>query len=312
MPTLRTVKSLDRASHKRTDAAWFAERCADKTSRTLILVDLKPAIRTSEARDEAALRWFSNDDLGKFGLAQWPRCFLGLDTAGTAHFSMAISEHRAVAVPEGPFALRPFVDLRTLAVQGQLTPEELSMVGAARSLAEWHAHTRHCGSCGSATDIRDGGWKRQCFACKKEVFPRTDPVVIMLVTHKDECLISHEPRFKAYDERMFSILAGFLEPGEDIEHAVRREVREEVGLEVGAVTYQESQPWPFPHSLMIGCRAEAKSKKLTLDPAEIAEARWVGRDELRLILDRKHPEKITAPGQHAIALKLLKRFLAGK
>ena len=229
MPTLGAVKSLDRASHKRTDAEWLGQQAASAASRTLLLVDLKPAIVSTGERANPALRWFPPADIAALGLADWPRHFLGLEPSGAPCFAVAISEHRAMAVPGGPFALRPYVDLRTLALAGQLAPEDLSIAGAARALLEWHANCRCCGHCGSATDIKDGGWRRRCFACGKDFFPRTDPVVIMLVTHGDKCLISHEPRFKSIQERMFSTLAGFLEPGEDIEHAVKREVMEGTG-----------------------------------------------------------------------------------
>jgi NAD+ diphosphatase len=130
----------------------------------------------------------------------------------------------------------------------------------------------------------------------------------MLVTHGDRCLLAHEAR---YMEGMYSALAGFLEPGEDIEHAVRREVKEEVGLELHDVVYQESQPWPFPHSLMIGCRAEAVSDRLAIDKTEIADARWFGRDELRAMLEGRHPDRLNVPGPHAIAYKLVKAFVEG-
>lgn len=311
MPTLGSVKSLDRVSHKRADADWLAAQAASDASRTLLLVDLKPAIVSNAEQTQAQLRWLPHAKIAALGLADWPRHFMGLDPAQVPHFAIAITEHRAIATPGGPFSVRPYVDLRTLAVQGQLTPEELSIAGAARALTEWHSNCRCCGHCGSATDTKDGGWRRKCFACGKEFFPRTDPVVIMLVTHGDRCLISHEPRFKDIQLRMFSTLAGFLEPGEDIEHAVRREVMEEVGLEIGEVRYQESQPWPFPHSLMLGCRAEAKTMDLKLDPAEIEEARWVDRAELAIILEGRHPEHLTLPGKHAIAYKLLRAFLEG-
>ena len=311
MPTLRAVKSLDRMSHKRADGDWLAAQAASARSRMLLLVDLKPAIVSNVAQTESSLRWFSHSEIEALNLSSWPRHFLGLAPDTAPHFAAAISEHRAIAAPGGPHSIRPYVDLRTLMVQGQLTPEELSIAGCARGLCEWHANCRHCGHCGSATDIKDGGWKRKCFGCGKEWFPRTDPVVFMLVTHGDKCLISHEPRFKDYAKRMFSTLAGFLEPGEDVEHAVRREVMEEVGLDVGQVIYQESQPWPFPHSLMIGCRAEAKSMAMKLDPAEIEEARWIGRDELKAALEGRHPDNITLPGKHAVAYKLLTAFLAG-
>ena len=311
MPTLGAVKTLDRVSHKRSDTGWLAEQANLTTSRTLLLVDLKPTIVSNADQTQSSLRWFSAAEINGLGLAGWPLHFLGLEPSGAPCFAAAISEHRAIAATGGPFSLRPYVDLRTLMVQGQLSPEELSIAGAARALSEWHVNGRHCGHCGSATDVKDGGWRRKCIACGKEYFPRTDPVVIMLVTHGDKCLISHEPRFKSIQEKMFSTLAGFLEPGEDVEHAVRREVKEEVGLDVGAVTYQESQPWPFPHSLMIGCRAEALATEMTLDPNEIAEARWVSRPELELLLAGRHPEGLTVPGKHAIARKLLEAFLKG-
>jgi NAD+ diphosphatase len=310
MPTLRAVKSLDRLSARRTDTARLDGLARLPNSRTLLLVDLKPCILSNADRSETALRWFSPLQLEQLGLGDLPQNFLGLDPAGVPHFFAVIGEGRARPDPAAPSSLEPYVDLRTLMVQGQLDPEQNSIAGAARALAEWHINCRHCGHCGSKTEIKDGGWRCKCIACGKDFFPRTDPVVIMLVTHGDTCLISHEPRFKSIQEKMFSTLAGFLEPGEDVEHAVRREVMEEVGLDVGKVTYQESQPWPFPHSLMIGCQAEALGTELKLDPTEIAEARWIGRAELALMLERRHPEGQTLPGKHAIARKLLEAFLA--
>lgn len=310
MPTLGSVKALDRASHLRTNTEWQVARREDSGSQFLLLIDLKPAILANEVKTETRLRWFSHDELAAFGLAEQPVNFLGIDGTGRAHFAMPITEHRARLVPGGPFILKPYVDLRSLAIQGALVPDELSLAGLARGLAEWHINCRCCGHCGSATDIKDGGWRRRCWSCGRDHFPRTDPVVIMLVTHGDTCLISHEPRFKDIQDRMFSALAGFLEPGEDIEHAVRREVKEEVGLDVGKVSYLESQPWPFPHSLMIGCFAEATDKGLTLDPNEIAEARWITRDDALAMLERRHPEGLTVPGPHAIANKLIRHFIA--
>jgi len=309
MPTLRAVKSLDRVSQKRSDADWLAAQVRRPESRTLLLVDLKPAIVSNLDRTQSSLRWFSLAEIQALGLADGPRHFLGLDSSGAPNFAISITGRRAALATGTTVATEPAVDLRSLLLQGQLAPEELSIAGCALALTEWHANCRHCGHCGSATEVKDGGWRCKCIACGKEQFPRTDPVVIMLVTHGNTCLISHEPRFKSLQEKMFSTLAGFLEPGEDVEHAVRREVKEEVGLEVGAVTYQESQPWPFPHSLMIGCRAESTGTELRLDPGEIAEARWIGRAELALALDGRHPEGITLPGKHAIARKLLEAFL---
>ena len=312
MPTLGTVKSLDRCTSRRTDAAWLAEKGKAPDTRYLVLVDMKLAVGPAGENGPTGLRWLSESEVEPLGLLDDPHTFLGIDASGRAHFSLPITEHRAGSVPGGLKALEPLSDLRPLMVAGQLSIDELAIAGEARALAEWHLNSRCCGHCGSNTDVKDGGWRRRCFACGKEVFPRTDPVVIMLVTHGDTCLISHEPRFKQLQTRMFSALAGFLEPGEDIEHAVRREVLEEVGVRIGAVTYQESQPWPFPHSLMIGCRAEALGNELKLDPAEIEEARWVTREDVRMMLAGRHPEGITLPGKHAIAHKLLTAFAEGR
>lgn len=307
MPTVGTVKLLNRSSPRRTDETWQADRLGAAETRFLLLIDLKPAISSNEERTQGSLRWFSHEEVGALGLARDPAVFLGLDQQSRCYFSIAITEHRARTVPGGPFSLKPYVDLRSLAVQGVLTPDELSLAGQARAIAEWHTNARCCGHCGSATDIKDGGWRRKCWSCGRDHFPRTDPVVIMLVTRGDRCLLAASPRFS---NKLVSALAGFLEPGEDIEHAVRREVKEEVGIDVGHVTYQESQPWPFPHSLMIGCQAEGLNEEIVADPEEITLARWFSREEAAAMLEDRHPEGFSAPGRHAIAYKLLKAFVA--
>ena len=187
---------------------------------------------------------------------------------------MAVTEHRTRHVPGAIEKLRPIVDLRSLAMQGIMSPEELSLCGQARALAQWHENARCCGHCGGTTLVKDGGWRRKCWACGLEWFPRTDPVVIMLITDGERCLLAHEHR---YGDKMYSTLAGFIEPGEDIEHAVRREVLEETNIKVGEVKYHSSQPWPFPHSLMLGCIGQAETTDITIDSGEIAEARWFSR-----------------------------------
>ena len=203
-------------------------------------------------------------------------------------------------------ALKPLVDLRSLAMQGDLSPQDLSLAGMARALAAWHDVTRCCGRCGGHTRAYDGGWRRKCWACGQEFYPRADPAVIVLITDGERCLLGHHKR---YTHKFYSTLAGFVEPGEDIEACVRREMREETGITVGEVTYMASQPWPFPHLLMVGCWAQALTTKLTLEEEELHDARWFTAGEVRQMMAEKHPEGFTVPGPHSIAYALIKSFV---
>ncbi len=146
------------------------------------------------------------------------------------------------------------IDLRTIAVQGEVDAAHVPPLAEAKAVLGWHARHRFCPNCGAATELTQAGWRRDCPVCKAEHFPRTDPVVIMLPVAGDRCVLGRSPRFP---QTMWSCLAGFCEPGESIEEAVRREVAEEVGLTCAQVKYFASQPWPFPSSLMIGCHAQA-------------------------------------------------------
>jgi NAD+ diphosphatase len=199
-----------------------------------------------------------------------------------------------------------FVDLRTIAVQAVVAAEHLAPLAEAKALLGWHARHRFCPNCGAPTNLVQGGWRRDCPACKAEHFPRTDPVVIMLPIAGERCVLGRSPRFP---KTMWSALAGFAEPGESIEEAVRREVREEVGLDCARVTYFASQPWPFPSSLMIGCHAEALTEDIVIDKSEIEEARWFDREELKLMLSRQHPEGLAAPPPIAIAHHIIGAFV---
>jgi NAD+ diphosphatase len=198
------------------------------------------------------------------------------------------------------------VDLRTIAVQAVVAAEHLGPLAEAKALLGWHARHRFCPNCGTPTNLVQGGWRRDCPACKAEHFPRTDPVVIMLPIAGERCVLGRSPRFP---KTMWSALAGFAEPGESIEEAVRREVQEEVGVGCARVTYFASQPWPFPSSLMIGCHAEALTQEIVIDKSEIEEARWFDREELKLMLSRKHPQGLTAPPLIAIAHHLISAFV---
>jgi NAD+ diphosphatase len=313
-PTLGTTTSLDRQGPKRPDAVYLKTLAEQPGARFLVLADQKPVIVSNSQRTEAAIRWLSRAELEKAGMPIEDPLFLGVTRdSSAARFAVAYTEHRTRNSPLALDLLRPIVDLRSLAMQGVMSAEELSLIGQAKALIHWHENSRCCGHCGGVTLIKDGGWKRKCWACGMEHFPRTDPVVIMLVVDRagGRCLLGHEGRF-AKDPKMYSTLAGFIEPGEDIEHAVQREVFEEAGVRVGEVKFHSTQPWPFPHSLMIGCIGYATDTSITIDPTEIEEARWFGRDEVRQMMTGKHPEKWWVPGKQAVARALITAFVEGE
>lgn len=198
------------------------------------------------------------------------------------------------------------IDLRSIAVQGAVAAEHLPPLAEAKALLGWHYKHGFCANCGAPTKLAQAGWRRDCPSCKAEHFPRTDPVVIMLPSARERCVLGRSPRFP---QTMWSCLAGFAEPGESIEEAVRREVLEEVGIACARINYFASQPWPFPSSLMIGCHAEAKSDQLVIDKTEIEEARWFDREELQLMLMSKHPQGLTTPPPIAIAHHIIRDFV---
>ena len=189
----------------------------------------------------------------------------------------------------------------------RLSPIDAELAATARALTGWHVSHRFCAACGQPSQPRQSGWQRVCPACGTAHFPRTDPVVIMLITHGDRALIGRSP---GWPEGMYSCLAGFIEPGETIEAAVRREVLEETGIRVGPVRYAISQPWPFPASLMLGMTGEAENDEIVLDPAELEDARWVDREELARIMDATHPS-LRAPRAGSIAGWLLAGWVNG-
>ena len=197
-------------------------------------------------------------------------------------------------------------DLRSIAVQGLVASDHLPPIAEAKAVLHWHARHRFCSNCGSPTEFVCGGWRRDCPRCKAEHFPRTDPVVIMLAGDDERCLLGRSPRFVP---TMWSCLAGFVEPGESIEDAVRRETREEAGIVCGRIAYFASQPWPFPTSLMIGCHAEALTGEIVVDRNELEDARWFSRSEVEAMLLRKHPQGLTTPPPVAIAHHIIRAWL---
>jgi len=223
----------------------------------------------------------------------------GLDEDELGRF-LDLSEQRHPDLP-GEAA---FVELRR--IMTRLAPRDAELAATARAMAGWHVSHRYCARCGAESAMEREGWQRQCPSCGAVHFPRTDPVVIMLITRGNRVLMG---RSHGWPEGMYSLLAGFVEPGETIEAAVRREVDEETGVQVGEVGYLASQPWPFPASLMIGCRGEALSDEITIDPVEIEDALWLTREEIMQAFAGEHPF-LAAARKGAIAHFLLRNWLA--
>ena len=199
-----------------------------------------------------------------------------------------------------------FADLKALMTR--MSPRDAEIAATARGVLEWHRTHGFCANCGAPTEPGKAGWMRGCAGCGRMHFPRTDPVVIMLVTRGEQVLLGRSP---GWPEGFFSCLAGFMEPGETLEGAVRREVREETGVRVGQVRYLASQPWPFPASLMLGAQGEAVSDAIEIDPEEIAEAVWLDRTELMDVFAGGHP-RIVPAREGAIAHFLLRAWLADR
>lgn len=197
-----------------------------------------------------------------------------------------------------------FAELRR--IMTWLNPRDAELAATARAIFSWHDGHGFCAKCGVETVMSHAGWQRNCPACNASHFPRTDPVVIMLITHGDSVLMGRSP---GWPQGMYSLLAGFVEPGETLEAAVRREVFEESGVRVGEVGYLSSQPWPFPASLMFGCSGHATSTEINIDPIEIEDAMWVSRDEMMQAFAGEHP-KILPARKGAIAHFLLENWLA--
>lgn len=199
-------------------------------------------------------------------------------------------------------------DLRSLLYSGCVSEEDAGAIAQAGGLLFWNAQNQFCGKCGSKSKSAIGGYRRDCPSCENRIFPRTDPVVIMLTVKGDKCLMGRSPHFP---EGWFSTLAGFVEPGETMEDAMRRETFEESGIKVGRVKYHASQPWPFPHSLMLGLYGEAISEEILMDESELEDCRWFHRDEVKLMMSETHPDGLLCPPNKAISSALVKYWVEG-
>ncbi|MCB8837167.1 NAD(+) diphosphatase [Aurantimonas sp. VKM B-3413] len=238
-----------------------------------------------------------------FGASLGDSVLLGFEPDGRPALA---AEFGGLPDPDSPLRL---IELRSVAMQGALGADVEGRLGQAAHLLNWHRKNRFCGQCGGPTVSEAAGYRRRCTRCGEVVFPRTDPVTIMLVHDGNgACVLGRQPRFP---EKFWSCLAGFVEAGETVEDAVRRETKEESGLDVGSVTYLASQPWPFPGSLMIGCIGLATNRDISFDGEELEACRWFDRDEVRTMLDGTHAEGLTAPSRFAIAHHLIKAFAEG-
>jgi NAD+ diphosphatase len=291
---------LDRTANRRGDPAWIAQ--ALRSARFLLFSGDRPLFRISDNPGPDPL--FDAGTAQRFDAGMDRAVFLGLD-GDTALFAAPVPGDETTFDAEGI----KLIDVRSVAVQGLVAPALLGPVAQAKSLLDWHARHGYCARCGASTRMADAGYRRDCPSCGASHFPRTDPVVIMLPVDGADCLLARAPRFQP---GMYSALAGFVEPGETLEDAVRREVKEETAVDVDRVTYHSSQPWPFPSSLMIGCFARAVSRDLDPDPREIADARWFSRTEIGEMLNHRHPDGLFAPPSMAIAHQLLKSYVAGE
>lgn len=290
---------LDRASERRRDREWVRSLLDDPAARILPLRDLRPATNgdASPRLDWQELAPWREEIEGGATLV-----FLGLDDSRPYFAIDASGVDLAFAGDNEPF------DARALAPV--LPGAEAAILAEARSLIDWHARHRFCAQCGSPTRVTAAGWVRRCPECKASHYPRSDPVTIMLAVRGEYALLG---RNKRRPGSRFSCLAGFMEPGETIEECVRREVHEESGVRVGRVRYLACQPWPFPSTLMMGFLCEALSEEITVDPEELAEARWFSREELREMVARAasgpdDPTQVSVPGPVAIAHQIIRRW----
>lgn len=298
-PNIFAGAQFDRAALLRRDAAWIADRMADPASRFAPVWQLKNLFVLD---GEPRVRWLSPVEAAPL-LGASTAVFLGMDD-GAAHFAIEVGHEDPADVAAA--AGGEFQELRRHG--SVLPPRDAGMLAFARGMMHWHARHRFCGVCGEPTDSRDAGHVRVCTspACGAIHFPRTDPAVIMLVTHGERALLGRQ---SSWDAGRYSTLAGFVEPGESLEDAVAREVWEEAGVRLGEVRYHSSQPWPFPSSLMVGFTAEALGDAISLDPDELEDARWFTRGELRRGLA---DGTLLLPSEISISYRLVVGWLEGE
>ena len=284
-------RTHERIGGRRTDAAWLESVWSDPGTRVLVLAGTRfPVTAAAAEAAEVAVAWCRPADAPD-GL----RVLLG-EQGGVVHLAVVADE----AVTEDGSGAGDWVTLR--GAGARLRPADAGLVVHAVALAEWHRGTRFCPRCGAPLQAAAGGHLLTCTGCGRDQFPRTDPAVIMLVTDGERALLGRQA---SWPPGRYSTLAGFVEPGESLEDAVRREVLEEVAVEIGEVSYVGNQPWPFPGSLMVGFFAEATSTDIDVDGDEIEAARWFTREEMA---DSARDGSVVLPGGFSISRSLVEAW----
>ncbi len=289
---------FDRANHRRRDGAWLTAQLESEASRFLPFWRLNVLVKAEKpelAWATTAIRALQDKNTGPV--------FLGV-LENVAHFAVDLTPVHDPVTELGLAGSASFVELRAAAAT--LSASDSAIAAQGRQMLDWHARHRFCAVCGRGTSVKEAGYMRECDECDAQHFPRTDPVVIMLVEDGERCLLGRQAGWPA---QMFSALAGFVEAGESLEEAVRREVQEESGILVGEVRYFASQPWPFPSSLMIGCIAHALTTEVTVDKSELEDARWFTRADILKSLAQPGSGGVFVPPPLAIAHHLV-RFWA--
>ena len=289
---------LDRGEVERRDEDWLTAQASDPSSLMLPMWQLNVPVS-----GDHALTWMPAEEIQRLNADGEP-IFLGL-LDGVSHFVIDVSSVERSDIERDGLT---FEDARTTAEY--MSSTDSGIVAQARSQLSWHSRHGFCAVCGHPTHIARGGQVRRCAECGTEHYPRTDPVVITVVHDGERCLLG-QSRGRLVAMRRYSALAGFMDQGESIEEAVAREVMEEAGIQVGAVRYHSSQPWPFPSSLMIGCHADAATTDIHFDAEEMADVQWFTRDEVRLALEERS-EILAIPGPTAIAHHLIRAWANGE
>jgi len=293
---------LDRGDRERRDEEWLAAGAKDPGSRFLPMWDLKVLLTNGS---QEGLDWLGFDDLTRLGVDAAP-IFLGM-AGGAPHFVVDVSKNESAVQELNESTGKRFEDART--ATEVLSGPDSGIVAQARAQVNWHNRNGFCAVCGHETFMKRGGQVRQCSGCEAQNYPRTDPVVITVVSDNDLCLLGRS-RGRGAPSSRYSALAGFVDQGESIEEAVAREVMEEAGIRVGNVRYHSSQPWPFPSTLMIGCHADAVTTDISMDDEEMADVRWFPREEVLLALAGEN-ENLAVPGPIAIAHHIIKAWASG-